>query len=301
MLAAGLIHRVLAAGGKVRVVDVTSGDAGNRAAANFASQQGPAQSSQRYLNYGFYRQGEDAAAVAKLGLAAGDLVFLGYPDGGMWEMKTRWEAGSTQAYQSGSTGASQVPYSTAFRPGAPYLFGEAIADLAQQVSSFGPDSIVLTHPNDAHPDHAATYYLGLAALLAAGVDAAHFPILIPIDGYAFELPTHFVPGLVEVAPTSALPSPTTWAELKLDALALVQKFQLIYTYQSQMISERPFGIRYVETNSYMYGYLATNELYGTVAYGAARYDAAFRKRLALRDVKDRTQQALANVAEGLVP
>src|SRR5262249_48853852 len=89
--AGGLIQRVLARGGAVRVVFVTNGDGyvdGVRCAVHRDQT-----STADFIEYGRRRHDEAARALHRLGLSAADAVFLGFPDDGIDDLwSAHWSA-----------------------------------------------------------------------------------------------------------------------------------------------------------------------------------------------------------------
>lgn len=297
MLAAGLTHRVLASGGEVRVVDMTSGDARSPVAERYMRQIGWNVHANTWMNYGLLRQHEDRAAVARLGLAPAHLSWLGYPDGSIAEMLARWRRGDARPVTSRSTGASAVPYATAVSPGAPYVLDAVIADLARALASFRPDMLIVMHPNDNHPDHAATWYIGQEALVRSGLDPARVAVRVPLDAYGAVFPLRLRPGFTLRAP-GRLPSATRWFELELERAERDAKVALIGSYPSQMAWEHPTQSVPQGTRSYMYGYAAANELYGEVL--EVHHDEVFRRLINAREMARRVAGAAANVVHDTV-
>ncbi len=79
--AAGLIQRVVTAGGSVRVILMTSGDAfpeGVEAARHIRRPR-----PRDFRSYGDLREREATSAMQRLGLSRAQLLFLGFPDGGL--------------------------------------------------------------------------------------------------------------------------------------------------------------------------------------------------------------------------
>jgi GlcNAc-PI de-N-acetylase len=58
----------------------------------------------------------------------------------------------------------RVPYTNAFRAGAPYRGEEILRDLASVIRDFRPTKIFVSHPMDHHPDHRALYLFATVAL-----------------------------------------------------------------------------------------------------------------------------------------
>lgn len=163
----GVIARHRAAGDAVRVVIVTNGDAFGQAAwwAKPGWGLGPAQ----FLHLGALRQTECEAAVGRLGVAPGDVIFLSYPDGGL---ATLWrEAWSPAApYRSPFTQADRSPYPRTFRPDGVYCGAHVLEDLKSILAEFQPDIVYHAHLRDRHPDHWAASAFTLMA--AAALDLA---------------------------------------------------------------------------------------------------------------------------------
>ncbi len=179
VLAAGvLMQRVLAAGGRVRVVYVTDGDAYVTAARRSLGKArlspgdfkalGDIRRAEAGRALGFLAAAEpDAGAARRYGpgtamsraegaisRATGvEAVHLGFPDKGLAALWVeRWD----RPYRSLATGAVAVPYRDAFRPGAPYSGRELLRLLRENMAEFRPDLVVSPGIMDLHPDHQAT-------------------------------------------------------------------------------------------------------------------------------------------------
>jgi|GEM_PF-6331295 len=156
--AGGLLARLAAAGHAVQVVFLSSGDGWPWALAAAWGRSAPSPAD--YLAFGRVRMDEARLAAQRLGLPSAALRFLGFPDAGLDSLwRERW-AGAIP-YRSLTTGVDAVPYSGTVRPGAPYL-GHVAADmLASLLRGARPTVVVLPHPYDTHPDHAAAGRLGI--------------------------------------------------------------------------------------------------------------------------------------------
>jgi len=82
--AGGLIVRLVRRGAPVRVVFVTNGDGFPQAVAQDFHVRAPRDTD--YLEFGEARRREAVAAAHHLGLHPGNLVFLGFPDGGLAQL-----------------------------------------------------------------------------------------------------------------------------------------------------------------------------------------------------------------------
>ena len=82
--AGGLIFHLARRGVPVRVVFVTNGDGYAEAVAQDFHERKPSDTD--YLEFGEVRRREAVAAARHLGLHRGNLVFLGFPDGGLAQL-----------------------------------------------------------------------------------------------------------------------------------------------------------------------------------------------------------------------
>src|SRR5262245_10242739 len=105
--AAGLMQRVLLAGGSVRVVMMTSGDAFPEGVetATHVRHPGP----RDYRNYGNLRERETIAAMQTLGINRGHILFLGFPDGGLCLIASSYLSDKVRAFESPYTRRVEPP------------------------------------------------------------------------------------------------------------------------------------------------------------------------------------------------
>lgn len=150
LLAAGVLLRARQDGHHVAVVVLTNGDFDCRCD-------------------GLLRERESVDGLAELGVGEDDVYFLGYPDGHLADLGRapllpvpRLQGGTcvrgNRTY--GDRGYGRRDFHAAVH-GAPatYTVENAVSDLALLVERLRPRVLVVTHPNDTHPDHAATYVL----------------------------------------------------------------------------------------------------------------------------------------------
>lgn len=156
--AGGLIQRVRARGGTVRILVVTAGDGWVDAVRRETGVKNPAPS--QFVAYGERRLHEARAAALELGSNNLRLQVLGFPDGALTGMLgANWE----RSERSPTTGADDPPYDEAVDPKVPYAGAELRRALENILWDFRPTMVALPDPLDRHPDHRAT---GLFTLLA---------------------------------------------------------------------------------------------------------------------------------------
>ncbi len=159
--AGGLIQRVRAAGGKVRVVLITAGDGFVEAVRHETGTPQPRPSA--FVAYGQERLREARAALRVLAPDHARLQILGFPDGGLdGLLQAHWWRNRPE--RSPTTGATDPPYDDqALEPDVLYDGDDLRRELEQIIRVTRPTIVVLPDPLDRHPDHRAA---GLFTLLA---------------------------------------------------------------------------------------------------------------------------------------
>jgi LmbE family N-acetylglucosaminyl deacetylase len=160
---AGVIQRVVAAGGRVSIVWLTSGD-GSELDSLFIERSLRVKPA-RMRDLAHKRMGEARAAAAILGVPPARQFFLGYPDGGLLTLLTDH---FTVPYRSRFTGADRVPYPDAVGPGHPYTGASLQRDFALLLDRVRPTLVLAPSPRDRHPDHRAAGILTLQVLSRRG-------------------------------------------------------------------------------------------------------------------------------------
>ena len=227
--AGGLIFRLARRGVPVRVVFVTNGDGYVQAVAHEFHEQRPRDTD--YVAFGEIRRREAVAAARHLGLHRSDLVFLGFPDGGLAQLwRDHWSR--THPYTS--------PYTKEDSPPAPDSVaydGQDLASLVRrELRSFRPTVVVMPHPYDAHLDHAHTSYFVIDALDALQ-DAHVLPDRVLVLTYLVHHPTWPSAGSDRdrLAPPSVKETPDTlWTGIDLTAAELAAKEVALDEYRTQL-------------------------------------------------------------------
>jgi LmbE family N-acetylglucosaminyl deacetylase len=162
LMAGGVIARAVRGGAGVAVALMTNGDL-------TCAQDGEE------------RETESVRGLADLGLDEQHVYFLGYPDGylarlGHTPLPPVERRIGGRCVQGNETYAlhghdGRDVHSTWFGRSAAYTSDNAVADLSALLESLRPRQIVVTHPMDVHPDHAASYALLRRALARTGIQA----------------------------------------------------------------------------------------------------------------------------------
>ena len=164
---AGVVSNALAAGDSVKIVYMTNGDLDGVAS-------------------GLTREDEAVAGQAVLGTPENDLIFLGYPDTGLWVSFYAYTGSGTallgvngvsQTYGDRGLGRSDYHYYH-FGSHGSYNRPSVLADLDSIFATYRPDDVYTTGPLDYHSDHSTTYAFVKQALLdCIAADPTYRPTL----------------------------------------------------------------------------------------------------------------------------
>lgn len=254
--AAGLIRQAEINHCAVHIVVMTNGDGFRVAAEREFNKINLAPSD--FVRFGYLRQQETVTALGVLSVPPSDIQFLGYPDRGlMYLWTTNWDI--RHPYRSIYTQASHNPYTDVLSPGAPYCGESVLTDVRAMLEKIKPTDIYVTHPDDDHPDHAATSVFVASALSQLRDAGEPWAGRAQIHYYLVHRGDWPVPqGLDEdfpmgpPAPMAALD--TRWSELKLSRRDIQRKYAAVRRYKSQTLV----------TSRFMYSFVKRNELFGTL-------------------------------------
>lgn len=171
---AGVILRTLEAKKRVTVVILTNGDGHVALTAAVANKEREQLTAEDFIKAGALRQGHSIAAMKRLGVPREDLIFLGYPDGGLEKM---WQMNGSAAFRHMFTqkrdtyGVAAPDYHTAThgKPAA-HLKTNVVADLAEIIRARQPQQVFVSHESDKHDDHRAAFWYAREALQIANVE-----------------------------------------------------------------------------------------------------------------------------------
>jgi LmbE family N-acetylglucosaminyl deacetylase len=242
----GIIAEAVRDGREVRVVFVTLGDAFIWSPLH--SLGGYLHDGKGYRELGEIRMQEALEATRILGVPDGNVIFLGFPDGGLIKLLTE---NYLMRYQSPTTRATTVPYANTYRLEAPYT-GYALERLLEDIlQTFKPDIVIGPGLTDRHPDHAATAFF--IARLSVFLPDTQFYYNLVHGGLEWPLPKGLHPQLplVPIEPYStqawhAYPLSEEARELKLEALLayrtqmrVMGRYLLAFVRENEILLEAP--------------------------------------------------------------
>jgi LmbE family N-acetylglucosaminyl deacetylase len=237
---AGAIQRARAAGARVVVVWITSGD-GFELAASLAEHRLFA-SAQDLRAFGEMRMQEAARATAVLGLHPADRFFLGYPDRGIEALLHEHHAAP---FRSPHTQAASVPYAQAVRAGAAYTGENLEQDLRTLFERVQPTWVLAPTPLDAHADHSATGEV-VIDLMRSRATLGRLRFWIVHGGFFWPWPRGLDTDAPLVAPRRARALP--WQNFALPPAERSVKVRAIRAYETQLLLGESFLLSFARSN-----------------------------------------------------
>jgi LmbE family N-acetylglucosaminyl deacetylase len=179
---AGIIQQALGRGARVKVVDITSGDGFDAAAAGVTHKPVDKVGPEDFFALSRLRQTQSRNALELLGGKANDLIVLGYPDGDLGNLyeSTDDKVIRQQFTKKDETYALiQKDYHTSVhgKP-APYKRSSVLDDLGEVLKMLQPTEIYVTDETDGHIDHRAAFWFVRDAAKQVGYKGAFYTYLV---------------------------------------------------------------------------------------------------------------------------
>ncbi len=237
-----MIAQAAAAGSAVHVALLTSGDGFRQDAERYylALEVTPAE----YMHLAYERQAETIRAMARLGVPAHQVHFLGFPDGGLDTLLlAAWDG---EPWESPTTRARQVPYVNAYDPAQPYLGLALLEVLGRLTDQVRPALTIMPHPLDQHPDHWAAGAFATLAVARAASAGEPWAVQAQRWGYlvhwpAWPMPPAYRPDWPQMPPPQfSATGLTPWQEVALESRTVLDKREALMAYDSQVELIKPF-------------------------------------------------------------
>ncbi len=239
LAAGGILQDVMARGGQVYVVFLTSGDGfewdARAATRDFSISRAD------MLRLGLRRMTEARAAMKVLGVPENHVYFLGFPDQGLTALYLQ---NYLVPYTSSHTGVNRVPYAGTFAPGKPYTGKELERQLSAVYDLVRPETVLAPSTQDGHPDHRTAAYLA-SRLASERGEKLYFYIVH--GGLEWPLPKGLHPKL-GLAPPRSTWQGLAWTRYPLTGAQQGVKVKAISAYKSQLMVLSRFMWAFVRQN-----------------------------------------------------
>jgi LmbE family N-acetylglucosaminyl deacetylase len=229
--AGGLMQRVHATGGAVRVVYLTDGEGYPEGVRQEDHIQTP--TPQDYLGYGKQRRREARAALVRLGLADAFQTFLGFPDSGLCQLTRVYWSDRRGAYRSPYTRLMRPPKAELLMPSTKYRGEDLSQELALIIGDFKPTMIAVPRQEDQHADHCAAWFFLADSL--TDVRRVHPEFATDVVNYIVHFNSWpFEDDGPQLAPPRLRGGASGWMRLALTPAETRNKRQALRRYTSQM-------------------------------------------------------------------
>lgn len=237
---AGYIQQAVRNGAQVAIVWLTAGD-------GFELDALLVEHHLRLKGLGMRRLGarrmdEARAAGERMAVPAGNLFLLGYPDRGITALLG---PNRTTPWRSPYTETSAIPYLRVLSPGSAYTGANLERDFNAVLDAVRPTRVIVSAPEELHPDHAAAPRL-VGRVLAARGESTPVHYYLIHAGHGWPAPRGLHPELL-LAPS---PTATTrpWRSFELTPELLEGKRVTLAAHQTQMEIMRPFLDSFLRRN-----------------------------------------------------
>jgi LmbE family N-acetylglucosaminyl deacetylase len=237
---AGVMERVIEAGGRVSVVWITSGDGSELSM--LLVERSLFTTRDKVRDLASKRMQEARAATTLLGVPRTQQIFLGYPDGGIWQIVND---PPKAVHQARFTGATHVPYPDALFPGHSYTRESLEHDFAAVLDRVQPTLVLAPSWEDTHPDHLATGMLATRILSHRG-ETSKLHYWIVHGGEGWPSPRGYMPGIPLNPPAIYGGLPTL--PFTLTQTEEARELQAVNAYHTQMEVMAPFLLAFVRTD-----------------------------------------------------
>ena len=246
--AAGIIQRVLASGGKVHVVLLTSGDGFPEGVEVASALAHPSPSD--FRGYGTRREAETRDALASLGVSPASTTFLGFPDEGLCRIASTYLFDKRRAFESPYTTRVSPPPSEQIVRGIRYRGVDVRRELERLITDFGPTLLLLPHPEDEHPDHCSTHIFTREALSAVPAQVRFRARVLHYLVHYEQWPLSADGGTGKVLnPPAGFPANEgRWLSLPLTDDEIDHKKQALLLYKTQMLVIGRFMLAFGRAN-----------------------------------------------------
>lgn len=230
-----LISKSLKNGAEVKVVFITNGDGFKNAIQLDYLNLHPKPLD--FIKFGYTRQGESINALKKLGLSENNIIFLGYPDGGIaYLWNAHWD--KNNPYTSNFTQTNKSPYRNSYTKDTSYTGENLFLDMTKIIGEYKPDYIVMPHPNDRHPDHWAVNAFEKYTLATMNY-APKKQLLYLVHRGDWPTPLKRNTSLYLVPPKKLIDMGTEWRFMDMSDEEINKKSEAIQCYKSQFRTLKP--------------------------------------------------------------
>lgn len=241
--AGGIIKKALKKNATVIIVEMTNGD--YITPDEFKTYQGKANTDYNG-NIGEFRQIETINAMKNLGLNKENIIFLGYPDGGLKPLfEEYWN--NLFHMNNGSNLLDHSPYTLTFEVNAPCSGSNVEKNIKQIINEYTPTMIFYPDPGDYHPDHSATSAFVSQAIIETNYHKKKYTYLVHHHNWPRIINLPYTNILI---PSELTTSDADWVMNKLNNNEKNDKKNAIFSHDTQMENMDAFLMSFIRNDEF---------------------------------------------------
>jgi len=242
----GLIARAVEKNATVKVVMVTDGSRSHthtifnqfRASTNLTEN----------VSLPELRHNETLKALKNLGLNESDVIFLGYPDGGLRAiLNDHWDYSNPYTSDNDYNKYDHVPYSFVYEKNATYSGANVAQNMESIINDFKPTSIFYPDDGDDHPDHWAVSFFAQYAIMETNYTGAQYTYLVH-KGHHWPKPEYYLPNEKLHPPRELLDLDANWTYFSINESEENKKRDAVNSHKSQTHLTRDYLQSFVRVN-----------------------------------------------------
>ncbi|NYB51523.1 MAG: PIG-L family deacetylase [Methanobacteriaceae archaeon] len=215
------------------------------------------------------RHNETLTAIKNLGLNESNIIFLGYPDGGLRKMlNDHWDYGNPYKSDTDYNQYDHVPYSFAYEKNAPYTGASVVKNMESIIQEFKPNIIFYPDDGDDHPDHWAVSFFAQYAIMETNYTGSEYTYLVH-KGFHWPKPEYYLPHEWLIPPRELFDLDANWTYFSITENEENKKRDAVNSHKSQIHLTRDYLQSFVRVNDLLaiYPYITVAKDNGNLSKG----------------------------------
>lgn len=242
----GVITRALDKNATVKVVMVTDG---SRSHSTTVFNQFKANTNlTENVSLPELRHNETLQAIKNLGLNESDVIFLGYPDGGLRSiLNDHWDYSNPYTSNNDYNQYNHAPYSWVYEKNATYCGANVVKNMESVINDYKPNVIFYPDDGDDHPDHWGVSFFTQYAMMETNYTGAQYTYLVH-KGSHWPKPEYYLPNATLTPPRELLDLDANWTYFSINQSEEDKKREAVNSHKSQIHLTRDYLQSFVRIN-----------------------------------------------------
>lgn len=248
----GVIARALEKNATVKVVMVTDGSKSH--STTVFSQFKKTTNLTENVSLPELRHNETLKAIKNLGLNESDIIFLGYPDGGLRPIiNDHWDYSSPYTSDNDYNHYNHAVYSWVYEKNAPYVGANVVKNMVSIINDYHPNIIFYPDDGDDHPDHWGVSFFTQYAIMETNYTGEQYTYLVH-KGSHWPKPEYYLPNEWLHPPQELLDLDANWTYFSINESEENKKRDAVNSHKSQIHLTRDYLQSFVRINDLLATY-----------------------------------------------